>query len=80
MPSTLIHVSMDTQLLERIDADPETRKLGRSTFLQSAAELYLSANKRGAIDKEIRRAYFGQADAMADEIADLLRSAKRQSP
>ena len=72
MPTRPIQVSIDVDLLERIDADPETRERGRSAFLRSAAELYLSAKERRAIDDEIRRAYSGQADAMADEIAELL--------
>jgi predicted RNA-binding protein YlxR (DUF448 family) len=71
---------MDVALLERIDADPETRARGRSAFLRSAAELYLSAKDRRAIDEEIRRAYDGQADAMADEIAELLGQQEWPSP
>jgi len=72
MPSRPIQVSMDVDLLHRIDADPETRERGRSAFLRSAAELYLSAKEKRAIDDQIRRAYAGQADAMADEIAEFL--------
>jgi len=72
MASRPIQISIDLDLLERIDADPETRERGRSAFLRSAAELYLSAKERHAIDEEIRRVYAGQADAMADEIAELL--------
>jgi metal-responsive CopG/Arc/MetJ family transcriptional regulator len=72
MASRPIQISIDLDLLERIDADAETRERGRSAFLRSAAELYLSAKERHAIDEEIRRAYTGHADAMADEIAELL--------
>lgn len=80
MPTRPIQVSIDIALLERIDADPETRERGRSAFLRSAAELYLSAKERRAIDDEIRRAYSGQADAMADEIAELLGEQEWPSP
>lgn len=67
-----IQVSIDTALLERIDADPETRKRGRSAFLRAAAELYLTAKEQRAIDETMRRAYSGEAEAMAEEIAELL--------
>lgn len=80
MPTRPIQVSIDVDLLERIDADPETRERGRSAFLRSAAELYLSAKERRAIDDEIRRAYAGQADTMADEIAELLGEQEWPSP
>ena len=80
MPTRPIQVSIDVDLLERIDADPETRERGRSAFLRSAAELYLSAKERRAIDDEIRRAYSGQADAMADEIAELLGAQEWPNP
>jgi metal-responsive CopG/Arc/MetJ family transcriptional regulator len=80
MASRPIQVSIDTKLLERIDADPETRVHGRSAFLRSAAELYLSAKDKRAIDEEIRRSYAGQADVMADEIAELLPEQEWPSP
>jgi metal-responsive CopG/Arc/MetJ family transcriptional regulator len=72
MPTRPIQISMDVDLLERIDADPEAREHGRSAFLRAAAELYLSAKEQRAIDDGIRRAYAGQADVMADEIGELL--------
>jgi metal-responsive CopG/Arc/MetJ family transcriptional regulator len=80
MRSRPIQVSIDVDLLERIDADPETRERGRSAFLRSAAELYLAAKERRAIDEEIRRAYAGQADAMESEIAELLAEQEWPSP
>jgi len=69
-----VQVSIDTQLLERIDRDPETRERGRSAFLRSAAEMYLAAKKRRGIDLRIRKAYEGAADAMLEEIEDLMRA------
>ena len=63
---------MDTDLLARIDQDPETRERGRSAFMRSAAELYLAAKKRRQRDEQIRRAYERQADAMLEEIEDMM--------
>ena len=80
MSTRPIQVSMDVDLLERIDADPETRERGRSAFLRSAAELYLSAKEQRAIDERIRRAYAGEADEMVDEIAELLGEQEWPSP
>lgn len=80
MPKRPIQFSVDTSLLERIDADPETKELGRSAFLCNAAEVYLSAKERRAIDEGIRRAYAGQADAMESEIAELLGEQEWPSP
>ena len=67
-----VQFSVDISLLERIDADPETKERGRSAFLCNAAELYLSAKQQRALDEQMRQAYAGEADAMADEIAELL--------
>lgn len=69
-----VQVSMDTELLKRIDRDPETRERGRSAFLRSAAELYLAAKKRRRIDLQIRKAYEGSAAAMLQEIEDIMRA------
>jgi metal-responsive CopG/Arc/MetJ family transcriptional regulator len=80
MTARPVQVSIDVELLARIDADPETKERGRSAFLRSAAELYLSAKERRAIDEGIRRAYDGQADAMESEIAELLGEQEWPSP
>jgi metal-responsive CopG/Arc/MetJ family transcriptional regulator len=80
MPTRPIQISMDIGLLERIDADPETRERGRSAFIRSAAEVYLSAKEQRAIDDRIRRAYAGEADEMASEIAELLGEQEWPSP
>lgn len=63
---------MDTDLLVRIDEDPETQERGRSAFMRSAAELYLAAKKRRQRDEQIKRAYESQADAMLEEIEDIM--------
>ncbi len=72
MAARPIQISMDTDLLQRIDQEPEVRERGRSAFIRSAVELYLAAKQRRAIDDRIKRAYDGQADAMLDEIVDLM--------
>lgn len=72
MSAKPVQISIDTQLLDRIDADEETRTRGRSAFVRSAIELYLTAKQRRQIEKQIAVAYQGQADALLDEAADLM--------
>ena len=72
MPMQAIQVSMDEDLLKRIDRDPEVHERGRSAFIRSAIEVYLKAKRRREIDDEISRAYEGCADDMLDELADLV--------
>lgn len=72
MPAKPVQVSIDTELLRRIDRDPETRRKGRSAFIRSAVEVYLAAKRRQEIDSRLTDAYGGQADAVLDEIAELL--------
>jgi hypothetical protein len=63
---------MDTELLRRIDADPEARERGRSAFIRSAVEMYLRARRRREIDVQITDAYADSADDLLKEVADLL--------
>ena len=72
MAAKAVQISMDTDLLRRIDRDPEVRKRGRSAFVRSAVELYLKAKRRRDVDRMIARAFEGQADAMLEEIVDLI--------
>lgn len=72
MPAKPVQISMDTSLLRRIDADPEVREKGRSAFVRSAVELYLTAKERKEIDAQIERGYAGQAEAVLAEIEDLI--------
>lgn len=67
-----VQISMDPDLLRRIDADPEARREGRSAFVRTAIELYLTAKERREIEVGLRRAYAGQADALLEEIEDLV--------
>ena len=72
MAAKAVQISMNTDLLRRIDRDPEVRKRGRSAFVRSAVELYLKAKRRRDVDRVIARAFEGQADAMLEEIVDLI--------
>ena len=63
---------MDTELLRRIDADPEVRERGRSVFIRSAVEMYLRAKRRREIDARIASAYAERADDLLEEVADLM--------
>jgi metal-responsive CopG/Arc/MetJ family transcriptional regulator len=72
MTAKPVQISLDPELLERIDADPEAREKGRSAFVREAVRYYLAAKERREIDQHIARAYEGQAAAMVDEIAELI--------
>ena len=72
MAAKPVQVSIDLELLRRIDADPETREKGRSVFIRSAVSSYLRAKRRREIDEAIGAAYSGAADAMLAEVSDLL--------
>ena len=72
MPAKPVQISVDNALLERIDADPETRTRGRSAFVRSAVERYLAAKERRQIEAQIAAAYRNHADALLAETADLM--------
>ncbi len=66
-----VQVSIDTELLERIDADPEVQEKGRSAFVRSALRLYLRVKQRREADARIEAAYSDQAAAMQAEVEEL---------
>ena len=72
MPARSVHISMDAELLRRIDADPEVRQRGRSVFIRSAVEMFLRARQRREIDEQLRNAYAGHADELLAEVGDLV--------
>jgi metal-responsive CopG/Arc/MetJ family transcriptional regulator len=72
MPTRPIQISMDEDLLARIDRDPEVEASGRSAFLRAAAAFYLAAKEKRELDQGIRAAYGGQADAMIEEVAEFM--------
>jgi metal-responsive CopG/Arc/MetJ family transcriptional regulator len=72
MPARPVQISVDEELLQRIDNDPEAQEKGRSAFIRSAVESYLSARRRQEIEARLERAYSGQADRLLLEVEDLL--------
>jgi metal-responsive CopG/Arc/MetJ family transcriptional regulator len=46
MPSKPVQISIDTDLLRRIDEDPEAHEQGRSAFIRRAVEIYFDARER----------------------------------
>ena len=72
MSAKAVQVSIDVELLRRVDAEPETRKRGRSAFVRSAIESYLRAKRRREMDEAISTAFAKDADAMLDEVEPLL--------
>ena len=72
MTAKPVQISIDEELLRRIDQDPEVGARGRSAFIRSAVELYLRLREQQRIDEELESAYRGEAEAMADEIAELI--------
>jgi metal-responsive CopG/Arc/MetJ family transcriptional regulator len=57
MPAKPVRISLDRELLARIDRDPQTKKHGRSAFIRDAVELYLAAKRRRDVDRQIAMAY-----------------------
>jgi metal-responsive CopG/Arc/MetJ family transcriptional regulator len=72
MAAKPVQISIDEELLSRIDADPETRTHGRSAFVRTAIERYLAAKRRREIDEQLLRAYGSHADAAMRDIADFI--------
>lgn len=62
-----VQVLMSTDLLGRIDVDPEVREKGRSAFIRSAIRLYLKAKERREIETSLAQAYAGEANALLEE-------------
>jgi metal-responsive CopG/Arc/MetJ family transcriptional regulator len=67
-----VQVSLDERLLRQIDADPETKRRGRSAVVSSALLLYLRSKRRRAVDDAIFAAYGDSADAMARDMDPLI--------
>jgi len=67
-----IQVSIDQQLLRRVDADPEAKRDGRSAFIRAAIESYLRLKERRAFDEQLREAYGGRAAELEEEFRPLM--------
>ena len=56
-----IQITMDEELLARLDADQETRRDGRSAVLRRAAAEYLNRQRHRTIASRYRHAYTGKS-------------------
>ena len=72
MAARPVQISLDSDLLDQIDADPEARTKGRSAFIRSAVQIYLKAKERREIEERLARAYAGEAGSLLDEVEELI--------
>jgi metal-responsive CopG/Arc/MetJ family transcriptional regulator len=72
MPAKAVQISIEANLLARIDRDPQTKREGRSAFVADAVRLYLSAKRRRATDEALARAFAGKKNAVLDEVESML--------
>ncbi len=70
MPSRPVQISIDVDLLKRIDGDEETKRTGRSGVIRRALEYYLEAKRSRSLDVRLRQAY-GKAP-LEREVLDLM--------
>lgn len=68
MAAKPVQISIDRELLARIDRDPQTRKQGRSAFIRDAVELYLSIKRRRGVDQQIAAAYRDKSRELLAEV------------
>ncbi|MCY3602679.1 MAG: ribbon-helix-helix protein, CopG family [Chloroflexi bacterium] len=52
-----IHVTFDSELLERLDRRPEVRERGRSAILREMTAAYLTEKRSDDIAREYREGY-----------------------
>jgi len=52
-----VQITLDEELLARLDTDPEVKRDGRSAVLRRAAREYLERRRREAITQQYRKAY-----------------------
>jgi len=64
MPAKPVQVSIDRELLSKIDRDPQTKAEGRSAFIRDAVTLYLATKHRRDVDRQIAAAYRGKSDEL----------------
>lgn len=63
-----IQITIDEELLRRLDATPEARRDGRSAVLRRAAEEYLLRRQRASVRERYQAAY-GGGESLDDEFA-----------
>lgn len=61
-----IQITVDDDLLQRLDADADVRRDGRSAVIRRAAEAYLASAERRRIAEAYRRAYGGAVESDPD--------------
>lgn len=59
-----VQVSLDRSLLKRVDAEEDTRRLGRSAFITQAILSYLRQKRSQEVDERLTAAYAGRADEL----------------
>lgn len=64
-----IQITMDEELLRRLDATPEVQRDGRSAVLRRAAEEYLLRRQRAQVKERYQSAY-GEGGGLGAEFAD----------
>lgn len=67
-----MQISVDRELLDRIDSDPEVRQKGRSAFIRAAVWRHLVAKQQQEIEARLAASYGGETDALLGEIEELL--------
>lgn len=72
MAARPVKIPLDSELLDRIDEDPEVRQKGRSAFIRSAVHLYLQAKQRREVEARLAQAYAGEADQLLEEVEELM--------
>jgi metal-responsive CopG/Arc/MetJ family transcriptional regulator len=55
-----IQITVDDDLLERVDSDPEVKELGRSAVFRRAVDAYLRQRRKTRIADAYRRGYARQ--------------------
>lgn len=64
-----IQITIDEELLRRLDESAEVKREGRSAVLRRAAEEYLLRRQRAEVRERYRTAY-GEGGGLGDEFAD----------
>lgn len=72
MTAKPVQISLDVELLRRMDSDPEARQNGRSAFVRSAVVLYLEAKRRQEVDASIRRAFAARDPELSAAVDELM--------
>ena len=68
MTAKPVQISIDRELLARIDRDPQTKKQGRSAFVRDAVELYLAVKHRREVDRQIAAAFGNKSDELLADV------------